>query len=148
MAQPFRLQPALPVTAYKTYQVLMPKSTHTRPARCEEVECAAHQRGWVTRVDVTTELGQAQARYIRNQAGRAFTTAQLPGNIVAFQFPAGQQCFAEHRVSLERPALYVVRDGDWRGNPTGRRMQHASDRDWVDDFGEHQLNLKDRIERG
>jgi hypothetical protein len=42
----------------------------------------------------------------------------------------------------------VVRGGDWRGNPTGYRRQHVNGEDWRDDFGEHQQNVADRIERG
>jgi hypothetical protein len=64
--------------------------------------------------------------------------------LTAFEFAAGQQCFASHKVSLERPEFYLVRGGDWRGDPTGLGAQLFSGPDpWVNDFGEHQ----DRIAR-
>lgn len=149
MSQPFRLPPAMPVQAYKTYSFTSPKQTHTRRATCAEVECQHHLRGWVTRVDVSTELGQRQAKYIRDHAGRAHTVDRSgPDSIIAFTFPAGQECFTEHRVPLWREPIFVVRDGDWRGNPTGRKRRHANGTQWVEDFGEHQLRIKDQIEKG
>lgn len=146
--QPFRLSPALPVGSYKTYAVRMPKSTHTRRATCAEVECQHHLRGWRTSVDTDTPLGAKQANYIRLQSGRSFTVEPFLLGTVIFHFPAGQQCFTEHRVGIDRPAFYTLRDGDWRGNPTGRRLNFSSGRDWVDDFGEHQLRIKEQRERG
>jgi hypothetical protein len=41
-----------------------------------------------------------------------------------------------------------VRDGDFRGNPTGRRRMHASGADWVEDFAEHQAKLADQQQKG
>jgi hypothetical protein len=46
-------------------------------------------------------------------------------------------------VPLERPELYVVRGGDWRGNPRGEVRRHSGPDSWVNDFAEHQ----DRIAR-
>jgi hypothetical protein len=135
------------VNAYKTYAVRMPVKTHTRVASCEEVNCLHSLEGWQTTIDVSTPLGAKQSNYIRLHSGRAFTTMEF-GNTVIFTFAAGQKCFREHRVGVDRPALYVVRDGDWRGNPTGCSLVHRNERDWVDDFGEHQERLRAQIERG
>jgi hypothetical protein len=44
--------------------------------------------------------------------------------------------------------MYLVRDGDWRGNPTGRKRQHSRAQDWVEDFGENQLRLVDQQKKG
>jgi hypothetical protein len=49
---------------------------------------------------------------------------------------------------VEREPIYVVRNGDWRGNATGMRRVHADGRDWVDDFGEHQIKIADQYRRG
>lgn len=144
----FRVEPAMPVTAYKTYAVNMPRATHTRVATCAEVECRHHLAGWKTSIDVTTTLGAEQAKYIRLHSGRSFTTTWASESLIVFHFPPGQKCFTEHRVSLERPAFFSVRDGDWRGNPTGRRLLHANGRDWIDDFGEHQQKLADAQDKG
>ncbi|HEX6968890.1 MAG TPA: hypothetical protein VF174_08810 [Micromonosporaceae bacterium] len=135
-----RIDPALPAYAYKTYEITSPISTHFRDATCDEAGCLAQRNGWETRVDETTDLGQRQAHYIRQRSGRQFTE-RLDG-VTVFTFPPGQRCFAGHKVPLERPEIYVVRGGDWRGNPFGDRQRLSADA-WVNDFGEHQ----DRIAR-
>ena len=43
---------------------------------------------------------------------------------MVFTFEAGQQCFTQHHVP-DRPQFFVVRDGDWRGNPTGQNRLHT-----------------------
>lgn len=145
----FRITPNLPAGEYKTYAIASPVSTHTRPATCAEVECAAHVNGWQSTVDESTELGRRQAHYVRHDAGRGYREHRAETGLTVFTFPAGQTCFAEHRVPLDRSALYLVRDGDWRGNPrrTPPRV-HARASDWVDDFATHQDRLSRLIERG
>lgn len=135
-----RIQPVGPVQAYKTYQLASPVSTHYRDGTCDEAGCLAQQHGWQTSVDETTELGQKQAHYIRKISGRRFTEQRTIG-LTVFVFEAGQRCFATHKVPLDRPEFYVVRDGDWR--EYGRPRMHSRPDDWVDDFAEHQ----DRIAR-
>lgn len=145
----FRLPPALAAHEYVTYAVASPVETHTRPASCVEVDCTAYGFGWRTTLDVSTELGARQAQYIRLHSGRKFTTsAGESENLVVFTFPAFQQCFAEHRVTLDRPAFFVRRDGDWRGNPRGTQPLRMSADNWVDDFATHQARLRTTIERG
>jgi hypothetical protein len=136
--QPYRIDPQLPAHAYKTYEIRSPVATHYRKGTCEEAGCLAHRHGWKTTVDERTLLGQRQAHYIRKQSGRKFT--EVRNELTEFVFEAGQECFNEHKVSLERPELYVVRGGDWRGNPTGEVRRHTSD-GWVNDFGEHQERI-------
>lgn len=143
-----RILPAGRPQDYKTYTVSSPISTHTRPARCEEVECDAHANGWVSSIDVSTDLGQRQAVYIRLHSGRHVSSIEETGTIVKFTFPAGQQCFADHRVSLERPALYLVRGGDWRGNPLNVPTTQRTASEWVDDFATHQQRVADAVKKG
>jgi hypothetical protein len=140
----------MPTSAYKTYALRLPKTTHYRKATCQEVECDAYAYGWVTRVDVTTDLGQRQARYIVDKSGRKCTeiTSITDAVIREFTFPPGQQCFADHQVPLEREPLYIVRGGDWRGNPRGEVHTHVRAADWIEDFAIHQQNIVDEIERG
>lgn len=144
-----RVDPKLPVTSMQTYSVVAPLSTHFRAATCEEVECTKYVQGWVSPIDESTELGRAQAYYIRNHSGRHFTEDrnQMPG-LTMFVFEAGQKCFKQHQTRLDRPELYIVRDGDWRGNPTGNCRQHVNAEDWVDDFKNHQAELADEIQKG
>lgn len=143
-----RIQPQMPAQAYKTYQISSPVRTHYRDATCQEVECAAYAHGWMTNIDVAMPLGRDQANYIRLRSGRAFISSEV-GTLVSFTFAPGQRCFAAHKVSLDRPEFYVVRDGDWRGNP--RRTEpriHSGAAAWVDDFATHQQALADEVQKG
>lgn len=142
----FRIAPALPVQDYRTFALRAPRSTHFRPATCAEVACRAHEHGWVTVLPTDGE----QALYVRSASGRSFREELRGPGLTAFVFPPGQTCFAasSHRVPLEREPVYLVRDGDWRGNPTGRRRVHTRAQDWIEDFGENQLALVDLLEKG
>lgn len=144
----FRVDPVLPVGAMKTYQILAPLSTHWRDATCEEIDCPAMQRGWKTIIDESDKDGQRRAHYIRRISGRQFTEERGPDGLVTFTFTAGQKCFRQHRTRIERPEHFLVRPGDWRGNPTGQYFRHTEPEHWVEDFGEHQQNLADRMEKG
>ena len=136
-----RIDPVGPVQAYKTYEIASPISTHYRDGTCEEADCDGYLYGWQTGVDEATDLGQRQAHYIRKLSGRRYVERRTEIGLTAFTFDAGQQCFATHKVPLERPEFYVVRDGDWR--QLGRPQLHSGPDAWVNDFAEHQ----DRIAR-
>lgn len=144
MASPFRLPPNLMVGDYQTYSITAPRDTAVKTA-CEQVDCDARRHGWRTLLDEGTPEGQMRAAYIRTKSGRTFTERPGPGGLTEFVFEAGQRCFADHHT---RPEFYAVRDGDWRGNPTGRVRQHVRAADWVEDFGEHQQTVADQIQRG
>lgn len=138
----FRIDPQLSAAHYKTYAIASPISTHYRDGTCDEAGCLAHQHGWQTSVDESTDLGQKQAHYIRKLAGRKFTERRTEVGLTAFEFEAGQRCFTQHKVPLERPEFYVVRGGDWRGDPRGEGARmHTGPDPWVNDFGEHQDRL-------
>jgi hypothetical protein len=146
-----RIEPAMPAEAYKTYSIVAPRSTHWVDATCAEVDCVHYLHGWQSVIDEATELGQRQAYYIRKQSGRAFREERRPDGLTAFTFEAGQPCFAaqRHQRRLDRPELYIVRDGDHRGNPRGTpQRQHVRAADWVEDFAEHQQQLADEHQKG
>jgi hypothetical protein len=143
-----RITPVGPVTAYKTYGMRTPLATHYRPAACVEVDCLAHLNGWRTLVDETTMLGQKQAHYIRSESGRRYIEERQPTGLTAFDFPEGQRCFTEHRVTLDREAFFSVRPGDWRGGANRHEVRTLNADDWLDDFANHQQRLADRINRG
>jgi hypothetical protein len=150
VGSPFRLEPGLPAAAMKTYAIEAPPCNFRR-ATCIEVECSAMAGGWVTRVDESTELGQGQAHYIRAESGRLFTEDRDPAGLTVFTFPAGQPCFrqASHRVPLDRPELWLVKEGDWRGNPRGIPVyRHTRPEFWVEDLHEHTDELITLHERG
>lgn len=139
-----RIDPAMPVGAYQTFQISSPRDTMI-PAACEQVDCPQWRNGWDSVIDERTELGQAQAGYIRVHSRRTFREMRTEAGLTVFRFESGQRCFAEHKT---RPEIYLVRDGDWRGNPTGRRREHSRAADWVEDFGENQLRLVDQQKKG
>lgn len=132
--------------AYKTYTWLRPLSTHWRRGTCEEARCEAYQSGWTSTFDLSTELGQKQFHYCSHDKFRTFTY-EHHAPLVTFTYPPGNTCFREHQVPLEREPVFVVRDGDFRGNPTGRRQALSAD-DWVDDFRNHEDSLADARQRG
>src|SRR6266540_2045312 len=136
----FRLEPQLPAGAMKTYQVIAPKATHFRNATCAEIYCSNYLNGWKTEIDESSELGQKQAYYIRNSSGRHYKEDRsVAAGLTIFVFEAGQQCFSQHQVRLDKPEIYLVKGGDWRGNPAGiETKKHSSPDDWVDDFANHQ----------
>lgn len=141
-----RITPHLPAAAYKTYAVSAPLATHFRPGTCEEVDCQPHQFGWAT----TVPRGSQDEAVIRS-AGRSFSEERIGDGFIKFTFPPGQPCFraSTHQVPLERPWIYLVRDGDWRGNPRGTQAYvHKRGGDWVDDFANHQQKLADRLNQG
>lgn len=149
MRESMRMQPQLPVEAMKTYQVLAPRSTHFVPAPCSAANCPHYLNGWRTPIDESTDLGKQQAYYIRNQSGRRYTEDRnmLPG-VTIFTFEAGQSCFRQHERRLDKPEIFLVKGGDWRGNPTGMKREHVNADDWVDDFANHQDKLATRLNQG
>lgn len=139
-----RIDPNLPVQAYQTYSITTPRDTLVKAA-CEQVACQAWAHGWESVIDESTDLGAKQAAYIRQQSGRTFREQKTAAGLTVFRFEAHQRCFADHKT---RPELYAVRDGDWRGNPTGRTRKHIRAIDWVEDFGEHQQRIADQHQKG
>lgn len=145
-----RIQPILSAGSFRTFQVMAPRKTHFRSATCQEVNCPRITLGWASIIDESTGLGQRQADYIRRASGRKFTEERTPEGLTRFVFAPNQECFDQHYTrDWNRPELYFVRDGDWRGNPRGTRArQHSRPEHWVEEFAENQSALADRIEKG
>jgi hypothetical protein len=142
-----RFSPLMPAASYKTFAVVWPSATHWRSATCEEVGCRAWAYGWTTTVPAGSRL-----EHLVRTSGRHPTSEHTnPDGTISFVFAAGTACFesAGHRIRVRPEPLYVVRDGDWRGNPRGTTpRRHANARDFVDDFATHQDRLADRLRRG
>jgi hypothetical protein len=116
------------------YGVSKPAATHRRPATCEEVDCRFYRNGWQMRVMPDTPMGDRQAHLIK-QSGRRYTLTRLPDGHL-YQFEAGQQCFRVHTVDLEKPAIYLVRQG------YSQPIRHTRPDNWVDDFATHLDKLR------
>jgi len=144
--QPFRFQPIGQPDQYKTYQIVTPQTPeHYRPATCAEVECEHYIKGWRTAVPGGGELEAA----VRN-SGRLAQFIDHEAAEVIFTFAPGTPCFraSTHRIRTDKPDVFVVRGGDWRGNPRGDVRLHKRPEDWVEDFTERTSAIRDRIERG
>lgn len=129
----------------QTFTVKKPITTHTRPASCAEVGCRHWQKGWT----ITVVAGSDQAGLIRHASEgrvdgfrRRYRAVPDGAGMVLLIFGPEQPCFkaTTHRVSLERPELYLLRGGDWRAS-TGLVRRYDRADQWVDDFATHQDQL-------
>lgn len=141
-----RLEPNLPLHAYQTFQISMPLETHWRPATCADVDCPQYLNGWRVRLDPLSEAD----RWAIHRSGLKFDRLDVAEGETWLIFEPGQPCFAasEHREPIGRPELFIVKDGDWRGNPTGSVRKHAQAEHWVEQFSENQAKIAEVVERG
>lgn len=135
-----RPQPKLEVAKMVTYAVKSPRSTHTRPGTCEEFRCKAFARGFTITLPADSDRIAHAKQFVRGELDGIKRSFRLErdGTLVHLRFPKGTPCTraTRHRVSLNRPELYVVRGGDWRGN-TGVIRRHKVADHWVEDFEEN-----------
>ncbi len=134
---------------YKSYTMRAPLRTHWRPASCEEVDCAAYINGFVTTVDLSTDLGQKQYDYLSHDKSRSFHMQRVNMTLVKFVYGPGNRCFnGMHRTAVGRPPRLLVVGGDWRGNPRGDLRVHKRLEDWVDDSRNHLDKIATLVQRG
>ena len=148
--EPFRLTPTVGAEHMRSFRIEAPTHTHWRKASCAEAQCPHYLHGWWSEFDESTELGQFQASYVRTQSGRGFRESRTEAGMTRFEFHPGQTCFRsdDHHIRDEDiPELYVVRDGDWRGNPRHTAPMRLSPDGWVNEFGENQERVR-RIKEG
>lgn len=132
---------------YQTFQVSTPRDGAILTA-CKDAGCRHWREGWKSKINEHTPLGRLQAHWIRygpREERRTFREQKAADGDTVFIFEAHQRCFQEH---YTRPEIYVVRGGDWRGNPTGAFRQHANAADWVEHFAENQQKLADQAQQG
>lgn len=148
---PYRVQPAMPVQAYQTFGVRMPRATHWRDATCEEAGCKRWANGWKTSFVPGTPEGEKIRWQIRNSPIRRKWTVVRLVDKTEVVFEAGQECFMQdhpathHKLPVARPQIHVVRHGDWRSG-WGSRVVRSEE--WVERFALNQDKLKTLIERG
>jgi hypothetical protein len=148
--QVFRPDPVLPAHLMKTYEMRFPTRTHFREASCVEVECDWYHKGQVVGFDLSVPAKVEAAQQfgtLCKQLGLTFTVNQV-GTTVQFTFQPGQRCPRPHRVPLGRDPLYIVRGGDWRGNPRGTQIRHRNAADFTDDWQTSQAQVFDKIQEG
>ena len=140
-----RLDPLMAPGAYQTFTVAAPLATHWRKATCEEVGCPDYLNGWRLRVEGLDERDV----YVATHAGRRYRKVSVAAGETWLVFDGGQPCFkvSTHRRRVEREERYIVRGGDHRDNPS-REVRETTATGWLDDFGEHQETLADRLGQG
>lgn len=147
--EPWRPDPKLPAHLYQSYGLLAPKSTHFRRATCAEVDCPNYVHGWMNVIEDVIDADGLLKDTLRH-CGRKYEEYREEGK-TTFVFEAGQPCLkaSTHTKRIEREPLYVVSGGDFRGDPLklGRRF-HTKPEFWVEDFAEHQIRVKDIVDRG
>ncbi len=137
-----RITPTLPVKARQTYRISKPVATHTRPATCAEVDCPEFLNGWVTRLPVGDPrialLKDAAAGRVDGLKREMRDVTGIGSAEAEFLFNAGSPCLKArtHRISVDRPEIYLVRGGDWRGS-TGLIRKHDRPEHWVEDMQEN-----------
>jgi hypothetical protein len=141
-----RIDPQGRVQDYRTFQILAPVSTHRRKATCAEVDCPAYLNGWRVRVEGL----DPQMLHAARTAGRKYTELHVAEGESWLVFEAGQSCFkaASHTLPLDRQEIFIARDGDWRGNPTGNVRRHTKPEFWLEEMNENQGRLSALREKG
>lgn len=136
-----RLTPDAGPEHFKSYSWRAPLATHWRQGTCEEYECEAYLKGFVTTVDISTDLGQKQYHFLTHDKTRSCSMQRVSQTVFKFIYPPGNKCmkYWEHRVPIGKPPLLLVLGGDWRGNPRQlKTVVHRRPEDWIEDFSEHQ----------
>jgi hypothetical protein len=135
---------------YKTYSMSAPLRTHWRQATCEEYECPDFLNGFVTTIDVSSDLGKKQFHFITHDKTRSYTMRALPLGLVEFTYGPGNKCWKwqEHRVPFGKPPRLLVTGGDWRGNPRRQVRVHKRVEDWVEDSATHLDKIASLVQRG
>lgn len=141
-----RIQPEGKVQDYRTFQITSPLSTHWRKATCQEVDCPHYLNGWRVRVEGLP----AEMLHAARTSGRKYAELHVAEDESWLVFEAGQACFRaeQHRKLLDRQEIFIVRDGDWRGNPTGNVRKHTKPEFWIEDMQENNEAVRARIEKG
>lgn len=143
MGEPFRPRdPRMPVEAYRTWSVKSRPDKRVKSV-CERVGCPQWRSGWESVIDESTQLGKAQAGFIRG-SGRTFRQQKTATGLTVFRFEAYQRCFADHQTM---PELYLVRGGDYRAK-VGEVRVHQNPADWVEHVQQHMGRLLHERDKG
>lgn len=145
-----RIEPQAGPEFFQTYRIAAPSQTHRKRATCAQVDCAKRKHGYRAQFDVSTVAGRTNAHRIEElgASGRRFFSRVVEGPMVTYTFPAGQDCFDVHTVTLEREPFYIVRGGDHRGNPRQIEPRRLREADFIDHFANNQALIIQRQQRG
>lgn len=118
----YRPEPMLPVTAMQTHQALAPLETHWRKATCEEVDCLAWREGYGIPLKSLDDEDLGLIRQFVQTYKLECVKIEIADGEFHLWFEAGQRCLRAdtHRLRNDDPYIFLTRDGDHRGNPSGR----------------------------
>jgi len=147
-----RLAPNAGPENFKTFERRAPLSSHWRKATCEEVLCDDYVHGFVLTIDLSTDLGQRQYDYVKHDGSRSCSIHRSGMNMLSCVYRPGNAGFKpthDHRIPIGRPAIFLVAEGDFRGNPRGIPVRvHRTGVDWADEFATHQDKVVTLLQRG
>lgn len=134
---------------HRTYRVKAPLATHFRAfteaeqaagTACQESGCVPYRTGWKLRWEGLSQ----QDQYDATHCGRRYRVVHIAEGETWLEYEPGQPCFAasKHRVRIDKPELFVVRDG-----MSAPRI-HTRPDDWVDDLHNHTDRVNAIRERG
>lgn len=135
----------------KNYVLLAPLATHWRPATCQEVECAAWTTGWELVFPDGPDRAERVA-YVRADRVRAKREFLRADGAIVFRFGpetptyAGDGKHNQHRVRIDRPELFAVREPG-AARLTLHRGRENGAVDWVDDFANNQIKVAEIHQR-
>jgi hypothetical protein len=129
---------------HKTFRIKAPLATHFRAFTPEEIaagdacrltDCPSYLTGWKLRWDVLSEAD----RHLATHCGRAYRIDQE-----WIVFEPGQACFRapDHRLRIDRPELFLVRDG------RAPARVHDNADNWADDLHTHVDRIDTTRQRG
>lgn len=141
-----RIAPLGQPQEYRTFQITSPISTHWRPATCAEIDCPHYLGGWRVRVEGLTP----EMLHSATTSWRKYSELHVAEGENWLVFEAGQTCFraSTHKKLLDRQEIFIARDGDFRGNPTGKVRKHTRPEFWLEDMQENQGRLSDLHKQG
>jgi hypothetical protein len=132
----------MPVQAYQTWSVKSRPDQRVKTV-CERVGCRRWREGWDSVIDESTDLGKAQAAFIRGSR-RTFKEQRSGAGLTVFRFEPYQRCYEDHQTMPEK---YLVRGGDYRAT-VGQVRVHKRAEDWVEHVQQHMAGLLEERDKG
>jgi hypothetical protein len=75
--------------------------------------------------------------FLVNQSRRRFIKTLDEQFNILLTFEPGQECYGTHTVPIDKPTIYLVRQGI-------EVKQHTSPADWVEDFSGHLDKIREQ----
>lgn len=129
-----------------TYAIRMPRSTHTRKATCEEIDCKFFLEGWTVHKERLT----SEATHALLKSKLTFRELSVSEGVTYLVFDPGQPCpFAEtHRIAVMEPLYYRGNGMTSRTFNPRKAYRHRSPELWVEDFQTNLDHIRTVRERG